>query len=234
MSSDITKSASGNRRRLVRYLEVGLLGVGLTLVAIFVAARMHGAISSRAALREFAELNHPVAVPAAVTMRDPVTRRLTDFGLWSDQRITAYKESLSAGFDRPMAVLSIRRLGIEGPVFDGTDDLTLNRGIGRIVGTAKPGEPGNIGLAGHRDGFFRALKDVRVGDEIDLAIPGESLLYVVDGVEIVTPDDVSVLEPRARPALTLVTCYPFYFIGSAPNRFIVHASVSDASSPDRK
>ena len=232
MSSDVPESVSGKRGRLLRYLEAGLLGVGLTLLTVFLAARVHGAVSSRAALREFAEANR--SVPAAATMRDPVTRRLTDFGLWSDKRITAYKESLSAGFDHPMAVLSIRRLGIEGPVFEGTEELTLNRGIGRIIGTARPGESGNIGLAGHRDGFFRALKDIHLGDEIDLAIPGQTLLYVVDGVEIVTPDDVGVLEPRARPALTLVTCYPFYFIGSAPNRFIVHASVGDASSPDRK
>jgi len=112
-------------------------------------------------------------------------------------------------------------------VFDGTDDLTLNRGVGRIAGTARPGQGGNLGIAGHRDGFFRGLKDVGAGDQIELKIPGRTEVYQVDDVQIVKPTDVQVLEDRGVPTLTLVTCYPFYFIGNAPQRYIVRARATD-------
>jgi len=117
------------------------------------------------------------------------------------------------------------------PVFDGTDDLTLNRGVGRIIGTAKVGDTGNIGIAGHRDGFFRGLKDISVGDEIDLTMTTQKTIYLVDQIEIVSPSDVQVLGPRSAPSLTLVTCYPFYFVGDAPQRFIVHASMASRQPP---
>ena len=102
----------------------------------------------------------------------------------------------------------------------------LNRGVGRIIGTARPGGPGNIGIAGHRDGFFRGLKDISVGDDVELTTTKERATYIVDQIEIVSPTDVRVLQPRGVSSLTLVTCYPFYFVGDAPNRFIVHASLA--------
>ena len=108
--------------------------------------------------------------------------------------------------------------------------MTLNRGVGRIAGTANPGESGNIGIAGHRDGFFRGLKDVGPGDKIEMVTQSRVETYVVDHVVIVDPSDVSVLEPRPQPSLTLVTCYPFYYLGSAPKRYIVQATVT-ASEP---
>ena len=117
---------------------------------------------------------------------------------------------------------------MEAPLLEGTDDVTLNRGVGRIEGTAHPGEDGNLGIAGHRDSFFRVLKDIKVGDRVDLEGLERSDTYVVDQVEIVDPGDVSVLRPRSKPSLTLVTCYPFYFIGSAPRRYIVHALRQDS------
>ena len=118
---------------------------------------------------------------------------------------------------------------LEVPVFDGTDDLTLNRGAGRIIGTARLGEPGNTGIAGHRDGFFRGLKDIAAGDKLDLVTLGRTERYTVTAIQITTPEDVSVLGPTDTPSLTLVTCYPFYFVGSAPQRFIVRATISPAS-----
>ena len=108
------------------------------------------------------------------------------------------------------------------PVFDGTDEWVLNRGVGRIIGSTRVGESGNIGIAGHRDGFFRVLKDIAVGDLMTLSSSSATTTYAVDQIEIVTPDDVSVLAPRAGPSVTLVTCYPFYHPGDAPQRFIVH------------
>ena len=103
------------------------------------------------------------------------TKGRSDFSLWSRKRLNSYKEALLAKLDRPIAVLKISKLGLEVPVFEGTDDLTLNRGAGRIVGTAKPGEPGNIGIAAHRDGFFRCLKGIHVGDQIQLASPTQGV-----------------------------------------------------------
>jgi sortase A len=100
--------------------------------------------------------------------------------------------------------------------------------------TALPGEPGNIAIAGHRDGFFRSLKDVRAGDVIELSDAGRPSAYVVEGTWIVQPDDVSVLDPTTAPSITLVTCYPFYFVGSAPQRFIVRATRSIEASRRRR
>ena len=138
---------------------------------------------------------------------------------------------MGSRFDPPLAVLRIPKVHLEVPVLDGTDDLTLNRGVGHIVGTVRPGEDGNIGIAGHRDGFFRALKDVGPGDTIELVTPKRVVRYAVDQIVLVRPEDVSVLQPRSRPSLTLVTCYPFYFVGSAPQRYIVQASVVGPELP---
>ena len=107
----------------------------------------------------------------------------------------------------------------------GTAELTLNRAVGRIPGTALPGQPGNVALAGHRDGFFRGLKDLEVGDRLELETLAETQEFVVEGLTIVTPDDVHVLDATPSPTLTLVTCYPFYFVGKAPKRYIVRAGL---------
>jgi sortase A len=211
-------------KRFAHYLELGLLAVGLALLAVFVAFRIHGSLASQAALENFAALKNQVS-GASVTGTVQAQSGL-DFGMWSEKRVAAYKASLAVEFETPMAVLSVPRLGLQVPVFDGTEELVLNRGVGRIIGTARPGESGNIGIAGHRDGFFRCLKDIHVGDEIELDTPSRKAHYLVDTVEIVQPDDVHVLQPRAQPALTLVTCYPFYYVGSAPQRYIVHASIT--------
>ena len=109
------------------------------------------------------------------------------------------------------------------PVLLGTDDRTLDRGVGHIAGTAPPGTDWNLGIAGHRDGFFRRLKDITPGDVIEIETIQGKDVYRVDQTWVVDPNDVSVLDPTPTPALTLVTCYPFYFIGSAPRRFIVRA-----------
>jgi len=120
-------------------------------------------------------------------------------------------------------------MGLCVPVFNGTDALTLNRGAGRIVETAWPGEQGNIGIAAHRDGFFRGLKDVGLGDTIEMVTLSQTETYIIDRITIVDPSDVSVLQPRQRTSLTLITCYPFYFLGSAPQRYIVQASAAESA-----
>ncbi|MGC1422132.1 MAG: class D sortase [Terracidiphilus sp.] len=201
-----------------------LLVSGVMLLAIWVAAQLHGQIFSRLALWQFE--NAQAATTQNVVSKTEDSTRDVDFSLWAQKRIQAYKSSLLNASGAPLAVLEIAKVKIRVPVYDGTDDLTLNRGVGRITGTAMPGIEGNVGIAGHRDGFFRGLKDIAVGDEIDLTMTQERDTYVVDQIEIVSPADVHVLEPRSISSLTLVTCYPFYFVGDAPQRFIVHASIS--------
>jgi len=110
-------------------------------------------------------------------------------------------------------------------VLEGTDDGTLRRGAGHIEDTPFPGQSGNIGIAGHRDTVFRPLRDIKIGDSITLTTAGGTYRYRVSRTLIVGPDDAYVLDPTGKPTLTLVTCYPFEFVGHAPQRFIVQATV---------
>jgi LPXTG-site transpeptidase (sortase) family protein len=109
-------------------------------------------------------------------------------------------------------------------VLAGTDEWTLDRAVGHIAGTSRPGQAGNVGIAGHRDGFFRVLKDIAAGDVVELALPAEVRRFRVERLSIVESNDNRVLAPTRESRLTLVTCYPFYFVGSAPRRFIVQAT----------
>ena len=209
-------------------LESACLVLGFSLLAIYLGARIHGAVLSRLTVRSFEQSAGRYSI-SQNRVRGPDTSRLK-FSLWSQARIAAYEQSLSRHFLPPLAVLRVKSIDLEVPVLDGTDDLTLNRGAGWIPGTARPGERGNIGVAGHRDGFFRGLKDLKVNDTIDLVTSHRADIYSVDEIRIVNPDDVSVLRPTITPSLTLVTCYPFYFVGSAPQRYIVRASIRRSQS----
>ena len=122
-----------------------------------------------------------------------------------------------------LARVRIPRLGFEGAVLEGTTTPTLRLGVGHILGTPLPGQPGNIGIAGHRDTFFRCLKDLHTGDEIQIQTSTVTATYRIDSIQIVVPSDTAVLAPSAASTLTLVTCYPFHFLGPAPRRYIVHA-----------
>ena len=206
-----------------RRLEWGLLIVGLILIGSYVVVRVHSQISSHLALQKFEAARMEARFRAQESVKQR-TGEQVDFSLWSDKRVQEYMESLVTREGIPSGVLSIPKLHLEVPVYDGTDDLTLNRGVGRIIGTARLGRSGNTGIAGHRDGFFRGLKDIAPGDRIDLMLPSQTSHYVVDNIQITNPEDVSVLRPTPKASLTLVTCYPFYFVGSAPQRYIVSAS----------
>jgi sortase A len=203
-----------------------LLIVGVLLIVAYVAAHIHRTILFRAELRRFqdSQSRQPGGI---ATNFSPAAEAHSDFGTWSEKRIQAYEHSLGEHIDPPLAVLRISRVHLEVPVLEGTDDLILNRGVGHILGTVRPGEDGNIGIAGHRDGFFRVLKDVRPRDTVELSTSSRTDTYIVDQIVIVHPDDASVLQPRSISSLTLVTCYPFYFVGSAPERYIVQASMAD-------
>ncbi len=119
--------------------------------------------------------------------------------------------------------IEIPRLLLSVVVVEGIGKTNLRRAVGHIPGTALPGEPGNVGLAGHRDTFFRPLKDLKIKDEIQLSTLKGVFKYQVVWLRVVEPSDVAVLAPSGEDELTLVTCYPFYFVGPAPKRWIVRA-----------
>jgi sortase A len=119
--------------------------------------------------------------------------------------------------------MEIPRLGLSVVVLQGTTSKTLLLGVGHIEGTALPGELGNIGIAGHRDTYFRALRDIRRNDEIVLQTTTGVARYEVDWIQITAPSDGGIVPATTESALTLVTCYPFHYIGAAPERFVVHA-----------
>jgi sortase A len=123
----------------------------------------------------------------------------------------------------PISKMEIPSIGVSVVVVEGVKPRNLKLAVGHIPGTALPGEPGNVGIAGHRDTFFRRLRDIRTQDMITLTMPYGSYRYSVESTQIVDPTNVQVLEGSGEPILTLVTCYPFYYVGAAPKRFVVKA-----------
>jgi sortase A len=124
----------------------------------------------------------------------------------------------------------IPRLGLTAVVVQGESDAILRRAVGHLARTALPGETGNVVLAGHRDTFFRPLKGVRAGDAITLRTRDRDFEYLVESTAIVSPSAVEVLWPTGGHTLTLITCFPFYFVGSAPSRFVVRAREMEGPS----
>ena len=194
--------------------------VGIVALAAWGAATVSGTVGARQDLQRFAELQSG----GSLTVASPDQR------LWSAERVRAWLDTQVQDTAPPLAVMRIRRLELEVAVLSGTDEWTLNRGVGHIEDTAPPGADGNLGIAGHRDGFFRGLKDIQAGDLIEIETLRRVDTYRVARTWIVEPDDVSVLDPTTSPSLTLVTCYPFYFVGSAPQRFIVRAERTATTS----
>jgi sortase A len=131
-----------------------------------------------------------------------------------------------------MARLTIPRLGADLYIVEGVGKKELRRGPGHMIGTGFPGEPDNTIVAGHRDTHFRVLKDIRAGDDIVVQFEGDYLVYRVRETKIVRPTNKDVLQPADEAKLTLITCYPFYFVGSAPKRFIVQADLTNRVSLD--
>ncbi len=158
-----------------------------------------------------------------------------DQSMWAEKMIGKYEKAKNTG-GAPLAMLKIERLNVEAPVYFGTDRLTLDRGIGIVEGTATLDEVGNIGLSGHRDSFFRPLKDIELGDKIEMRTPEGIQDFEVTDISIVDALDVSVLDPTDTTVLTLITCHPFYYVGYAPDRYIVKATPVDenVNTPQKK
>jgi len=151
-----------------------------------------------------------------------------DQSLWNATRITDYEESLKVNTAPPLGILTIEKLNIQVPIYNGTDEFVLNRGAGRVKGTAKMDEAGNLAISGHRDGFFRGLKDIKVGDDIEVQTTRGVETYLVSTIDIVDKSDISALTPSTEKIMTLITCYPFYFVGHAPKRYIVTATAQNS------
>ena len=195
----------------------------LALVVAATVPSCRGADPPSAGSRPAADSAAQAPAPPAPPPHELTWSGQVDMTLWSAARVKAYKAALLQGTPRTLAILRIPRLKLEVPVHDGTTDAVLDLAAGLIESTALPGTPGNVGIAAHRDGFFRVLKDIKEGDVLVLDTPGAVEQYRVEWIRITTPDDVSVIEPTPGPAVTLVGCYPFYHVGSAPQRFIVRA-----------
>jgi sortase A len=198
-------------RNLRRSLGSLSIGTGLLLIAIYLVPTVYGTVMSHLALAQFRASGHANR-------------------LWDSARIRAYQRSLAVSFPAPEAILRVPKAAIEVPILEGTDDLTLNRGVGHIPGTSLPGHSGNIAITGHRDGFFRGLKDITTGDTIEIVRHNQTDRYLVRNIKIVLPSDTSVLNQTDDSTLTLITCYPFYYVGSAPQRYIVQASLITPNS----
>lgn len=214
----------------LRILESGFLTVGAVLLVVFVLARGLGSYQSQADIRAFeqavaSETGQVESGSNGATKYSPAP----DYSLWSEKRISDYHAGNALRDDPPLAILSIDKLDLKVPVYNGTDEVNLNRGAGRIKGTARIDAVGNLGIAGHRDGFFRVLKDIELGDSIDMLTYEGNKEFVVSSITIVDPSDVSVLAPTDESTVTLVTCYPFYYVGHAPKRYIVKGEL--LSSP---
>jgi LPXTG-site transpeptidase (sortase) family protein len=237
-------------RLALKRLETGLFLAGGLSLGVFFLLKAWSLAESRAGIEAFEEARDAVrsatpdlstgdspqfldsdTVDPGVTVETPALEpTLTpDFTLWSRDRVAAYEAARHepGAADAPLGVLRIEHLDIEVPVFDGAEEYNLNRGVARIIGTARVGETGNLGIAGHRDGFFRPLKDIELGDTFELETWHGTEQYRVASIDIVEPEEIGVLAPSEDATITLVTCYPFYFVGNAPQRFIVKGEKLD-------
>jgi len=222
------------KTRALQYCEVAFLAVGLGLLGIYAFFRMHGwffqaydSWSFEQAVKERARETEIGPTPTRKQRSEPRLEEaaLPDYQGWSQARASAHAKSLSRHPRSIVGRLLIPALNMNVMVLEGTDRWTLNRAVGHIEGTALPGSAGNMGISAHRDGFFRKLGDIRKGDEIAIVTTDKTYTYAVESTQVVYPQDTHVLARSRKPTLTLVTCYPFYFVGEAPQRFIVKAQL---------
>ena len=216
-----------------RMLEATGWVAGFALMAVYFGTRAYGELERRHAVATFTQQRSSQATETFVA-RDTDREALASIpaGLaqnqtrWSASRLQAYNDSAYESAESaslPSAILRIRSVALEVPVYADVTERNLNRGAGLIEGTALPDSDGNISIAAHRDGYFRVLEDVAVGDLIEIESPLHRRSYLVTDLAVVEPTDLWPLDETDTPAVTLVTCYPFYFVGNAPKRYIVRA-----------
>jgi sortase A len=199
------------RNRAVRWIGNVLLIAGATAVGIWASSWLTLNIWQAWQNREFDQRGPAPPVQTQTPVQPRVPPRFKDGAI--------------------VGRLAVPRLHIRAMVREGDSDQTLSVALGRIPGTALPGEQGNVGIAGHRDSLFRGLKNIAANDEITFETHDANYVYRVEGTQIVKPEDVGVLKPGPASELTLVTCYPFEYVGSAPDRFIVKARLVSQLAP---
>lgn len=218
-----------------RWIERSLFLIGIVCLGIwlyaFVDARLTGMREEQRLEEALRQRKAPSATPAAET---DALGSFRESGEKAEEAFPVLdKEKLEEG--DLIGRIQIPRVGVSAIVLHGIGNKTLRRGVGHIPGTPLPVDDGNVGLAGHRDSFFRALKDIREDDTIELTTLDGTFEYQVEWTKIVEPKDTYVLADDGAPSLTLVTCYPFYYVGSAPKRFIVRAHrVEEAEAEARQ
>ncbi len=197
-----------------------VLGTGLTV--LFVSQIALGEAKREAGIAEF---EAAMAEPELRTHFSLDDAGHPDTSLWAPQRLVDYQVSIDGELPPILGVLEIPELELKVPVYPSDSDLNMDRGAGVIDGMSYPHEGGNIGIAGHRDGYFRVLKDVQRGDRLVLQTLNGPLEFVVDSTRVIEIDQTEILQDTRDTQVTLVTCYPFYFVGHAPQRFVVTASL---------
>ncbi len=202
-----SQSTPTRRQRAQLLLRKSLLCGGLLLGLLYVAAAVDAELGRGSEVNAFARAT---AAP--------------DQSLWSQDRIRGFAVARESVTSPPIALLRIPSLQLAVPLYQTATELHLNRGVGLIEHMAQPGEGGNLGIAGHRDGYFRALKDITRGALIEVQTHQRTYQYRVVATQIVAAADTTPLADTTEPTVTLVTCYPFYYLGRAPQRFIVRGS----------
>jgi LPXTG-site transpeptidase (sortase) family protein len=227
----VEPAESKRYRGLVR-IERWLFGLGIAFLCIYAGAFAYSRFSQAYYDWAFERVLRDEPAPLLEFVRDRISGPLRRMPEPSVPVPASRKAPTGASVPvytpgSPIGRLEIPAIDLSVMVLEGTGRLTLTSGVGHIEGTALPGRPGNFGIAGHRDSFFRALKDIGPDDIIKVTTLSGTYEYQVEKTRIVQPSNVSVLQNRERPTLTLVTCYPFYYVGSAPKRFIVQATLID-------
>lgn len=213
----------------MRLLETALWIIGITLIAFYIAANAWERAEAQHHVSGFIEAQQLARAPDhAEEQPESFERAASNVAEASRAPAAADHAGMK---NAVLAVLRIPGIGLEVPVMYGTRESVLRRGAGVIEGTRMPGVQGNVALAAHRDSFFRGLKDVALGDQIKLETFDRTLSYQITELSVVEPTAVHVLADTSESVLTLVTCYPFYFVGNAPQRFIVRAEVANPSNP---
>jgi sortase A len=212
---------SKNRNTVLRWSSHLLIVIGLLALAYVGAMRVDAelfqAYQNRRFQQELIDLKPSVSSDESLPSPSPLP------SLAAVNRTNAESLHLSGREGSPLGRIEISAIDLDVMILEGIDDETLRLGVGHIPGTARPGQFGNVAIAGHRDTFFRPLRDITKDDEITLTTLNGSTRYRVDSTMVVDPEEIAVLNDSGDSVLTLVTCYPFNFVGSAPKRFIVRA-----------
>ena len=191
-----------------------------SLLVLVSVALLQFTFESRSAMAETGQI---VVENTKLTQLIDLDSYMPDQSLWSERMKLKY-EKAKITEESPIALLKIERLNLEAPIYYGTGRKTLDRGLGSVEGSAPPGKTGNIALSGHRDSFFRVLKDIKQGDAIEVHTLAGIENFEVSEIKIVDALEISSLDPTDTTVLTLITCHPFYYEGYAPDRYIVRAT----------